>query len=269
MRSNTVFERFVTRTGLGAAMLAVMATVACAPGAVAAKEAERKPVVDPRTDQVLRDMSKYLAARKRFTVRADVAFDEVLPTGQKVQYAAVQHIAVRRPNRVYVDYEGDLGENRLWYDGKRLTLLDEDDNVYASVVVPTKIDAMLDQVLAKHGFAPPLADLIYSDPYAVLHPRVQFGLYLGPSQVDGVRCHHLAFVDKDIDWQVWVEDGEHPLPRKLVITYTQVSGAPQYQARLSEWNFSVDPPDSVFEPTLPPGAAQLELVEVVETAKKK
>jgi hypothetical protein len=40
--------------------------------------------------------------------------------------------------------------------------------------------------------SPPLSDLLYSNPYDVLRARIQFGLYLGLHDVDGVRCHHLA-----------------------------------------------------------------------------
>jgi len=231
--------------------------------------AERQPIVDPRADQLLGAMSTYLAEEKQFTVRADIDFDDVLPTGQKIQYSAIEDIAVRRPNRVYVEYQGDLGDNRFWYDGKRITVLDGDENVYASTAMPGKIDAALDRVLEQHGFSPPLADLLYSNPYKVLRPRVQFGLYLGLHMVDGVRCHHLAFVDKAIDWQIWIEDGTRIVPRKLVITYTSVSGSPQFAARLSEWDFGTRLADALFVPMIPPDAIQLGFVDVARRAEKK
>jgi hypothetical protein len=253
------------------AAVAVLAVATLLPLRVIAGEkvSERKPVVDPRAEQILRSMSEYLEAEKQFTVRADIDFDDVLPTGQKVQYSAVENITLRRPNRVYVEYEGDLGAKRLWYDGKRLTVLDGDENVYAAAAMPDKIDAALDRLLGKHGFSPPLSDLLYSEPYDVLHPRIQFGLYLGLHMVDGVRCHHLAFVDKNIDWQIWIEDGAQIVPRKVVITYTSVSGSPQFEARLSDWDFGTRPADVLFTPMLPRDAVQLEFVDITRGMSKK
>jgi hypothetical protein len=248
--------------GRWAAVALAVAVVTLRPLPGVAKEPTTKPVVDPRADRLLRSMSDYLQAQKQFAVHADIEFDDVLPTGQKVQYAAAEDVVVRRPDRVYIEYEGDLGANRLWYDGKRLTVLDGPENVFATVSLPGKLDAALDRLLEKHGFVPPLSDLLYSKPYDVLRPRIQFGLYLGLHAVDGVRCHHLAFVDKSIDWQVWIEDGPKIVPRKIVISYTSVSGSPQFEAKLSDWDFATRPPDALFVPTLPPDATQLEFVEV-------
>ena len=264
-------ERFKTVLWVLGGALVVAGFLTLRPLPVVAKEStdERKPIVDPRADELLRSMSEYLAAEKHFMLRAEIDFDEVLPTGQKVQYSAVESVAVRRPDRVYVEYEGDLGANRLWYDGDRITMLDGDANVYASAAVPRKIDAALDRLLAEHGFSPPLSDLLYSKPYDVLRPRIQFGLYLGLHAVDGVRCHHLAFVDKSIDWQVWIEDGPQLVPRKVVITYTSVSGAPQFTAKLTDWDFGSRPADVAFKPMLPGDAVEIEFVDVARGRKQK
>jgi hypothetical protein len=270
VRTLSPIHRSPTRRGTWAAALVVLAGVTLAPLAARAKDADgRKPIVDPRADQLLRSMSEYLGGEKQFTVHADVEFDDVLPTGQKVQYAAVQDIAVRRPNRAYIEYVGDIGANRLWYDGKRVTVLDGVENVYASVEAPGKLDATLDRLLQNHGFSPPLSDLLYAKPYDMLRPRIQFGLYLGLHDVDGVRCHHLAFVDKSIDWQIWIEDGPQIVPRKVVITYTDVSGAPQFEAKLSEWDFATRQADVLFTPMLPADAVQLEFLDVAGRVEKK
>ena len=264
-------ERFTTvRRVLGAALaVAALVTFRPLPAVAKAPTDETKPIIDPRADALLRSMSEYLAAEKHFMLRAELDFDEVLPTGQKVQYSAVESVAVRRPDRVYAEYDGDLGANRLWYDGDRITMLDGDANVYASTKVPGRIDAALDRLLAEHGFSPPLSDLLYSKPYDVLRPRMQFGLYLGLHTVDGVRCHHLAFVDKSIDWQVWIEDGPQIVPRKVVITYTSVSGAPQFTAKLTDWDFGSRPADVAFKPMLPGDAVEIDFVDVARKRANK
>ena len=229
----------------------------------------RPPVVDPRADELLRAMGDYLAAADQFSFRAEITSGGALPTGQQIEYAAVQDVAIRRPNRAYVEYEGDLGASQLWYDGRQVTVYDGDENAYATTPVPGKLDAALDRLLDAHGFTPPLADLVRSDPYRALHKRAHFGVYVGKTTVDGVRCHHLAFMDEHIDWQIWIEDGTQIVPCKLVITYTSLPGAPEFRAVLSDWEFDGRLADALFTPLLPPSAAKREFDTVSKVVKAK
>jgi hypothetical protein len=68
--------------------------------------------------------------------------------------------------------------------------------------------------------------------------NVQFGIYLGTADVNGRRCHSLAFVEKDIDWQIWIDTGPQLTPCKLVITYKAQPAQPQFSAVFTDWNFS-------------------------------
>lgn len=251
---------------------AVAAGLAPSPATAAeekGKAAARAPVVDPRADALLRAMSDTLASAEHFSYQAKIEFDDVLPTGQKIQYAAVQDVAVRRPDRVYVEYDGDLGANRAWYDGKKLTLIDDDKNVYGAVPMPGRIDAALERLIETYGFSPPLSDFLHADPYKVLRQRVQFGIYVGKSYVEGVRCHHLAFVEKTIDWQIWIEDGTQLVPHKLVISYPEMPGSPEFEAVLSHWNFDSRLTDFVFEPMIPEGATEIDFVSMAGEAKER
>jgi len=256
MRPRTIGSLLGAVAALCAAGLALAAEPA--PGA----DKSRPPVIDPVADRVLKSMSDYLREAKQFSVRADITYDEVLPSGQKIQLSAVQDTAVRRPDRVYSQYEGDEGARRLWYDGKQLTLLDDGAGVYAAEAMPPQIDAVLDRLLAENGFQPPLSDLLYSDPYAVLMKGTVFGIYAGQHVVDGVRTHHLAFVQPDIDWQIWVEDGTQLVPRKVLITYKRLPSQPQFEARLSHWELDTRLADGTFEPLIPADAVKIDLLAV-------
>jgi hypothetical protein len=46
------------------------------------------PVVSQRADELLKQMGAYIGSADQFTFHADVTFDHVLPTRQKLQYAA-------------------------------------------------------------------------------------------------------------------------------------------------------------------------------------
>jgi hypothetical protein len=264
----------MSRANASRATLAIAASVLAAcigASAAQAKDAKtaRPPVVDPRADRLLKEMGASLAAAKQYSFRADIVWDEVLPTAQKIQLAAIQDVAVRRPNRAYVEYAGDDGGKRLWYDGVHITLYDAAENVYATTSAPGKIDAAVRELVDAHGFEPPLADLLYADPYAALSKHAQLGLYLGLHDVGGTRCHHLAFVDKEVDWQVWIEDGTQMVPRKLVITYKLQPGSPQFSAVLSEWDLDERLADTVFVPFLPDGAVPIDFLDAKKAVINK
>ncbi len=224
----------------------------------------KTPVIDSKVDQLLREMGNLLKTAKHFSFSAEIMFDDLLPSDQKLQFAAYEELSVQRPDRIFAEYLSDLGNKRFWYDGKALTLLDGNNNSYANVKAEPTIDKTLDDLMKEYGFSPPLSDFLYSDAYAVLIDNVEAGFYVGLGDVNGVRCHHLAFVEKYIDWQIWIEDGKQKLPRKLVITYKTMPRSPQYIAVLSDWNFTKSFPDSLFSAQLPAKAVKVEFLKVTK-----
>ena len=38
---------------------------------------------------------------------------------------------------------------------------------------------------------------------------------LGSGVIGGVECDHLAFRAKDTDWQIWIAQGEEPIPAAM------------------------------------------------------
>lgn len=239
------------------------------PAAKAVDRPSTAPIVNPLADKLLREMGEYLKTAQQYSFQAEITFDDVLPSGQKIQFGATEDLAVRRPNRAYVEYRGDLGVKQFWYNGEAVTLYDPEKNFYASEKVPAKLDEAFDQLMKDFGFSPPLADLLCSDPYRLLIAKVQFGLYVGSSMIDGQRCHHLAFVDQHIDWQIWIEDGKQLVPRKILITYKTIPGAPQFTAVLSDWDFTTRLPDPLFAADVPSGAEKIEFAKAGKSLEKK
>jgi hypothetical protein len=227
----------------------------------AAANAPATGVAEP-ADRLIKEMSAYIGSANEFTFHADVTFDHVLPSGQKLQFAAAEEVVVKRSGGVYVEWNGDLGARRFWYDGKSVTLYDPAQPFYASESAPADIDTMLQQLLPKLDFVPPLADLLYRDPYKAVRGNIQYGFDLGQNDVNARTCRGLAFVEKDIDWQIWIENGPQPTPCKLVITYKNQPAQPQFTAVFSDWDFTprIDP--AVFTPELPPGTEKIPFANV-------
>ena len=224
------------------------------------------PVVTPRADELLKQMGAYIGSAQQFTFHADITFEHVLPSGQKLQYEAAEDVALRRPDGVYVGWSGDLGDRQFWYDGKSVTLYDPATPFYGSSAAPPGIDAMLEQVVKELGFSPPLADFLYRDPYHAVRRNVQFGLDLGIADVNGEQCHAIAFVEKDIDWQIWIDAGPQLVPCKLVITYKTLPSQPQFSAVFTDWDFSPRIAGPVFTPQLPAGTEKIPFAPVVASA---
>ena len=216
--------------------------------------------VEPRADEILRAMGAYLASADEFRFQAEISYDTFSSKGQEIQYGGRAGIAVRRPDRLHVEYDGDERRNRVVYDGERIVLYHSGKNLYAATESDAGIDEAVDRVFEESGFSVPIADLVYADPYAVLNESVEAGFVVGRHAVDGTPCHHLAFSQQALDWQIWIEDGPRPVPRKLVITYKNEPGAPQYVARITDWDFQPRVPDGYFTFEPPLGAAEIEFL---------
>jgi len=249
--------RFVSARIRRIAVAGALALVVC--GARAQAGAPGTPEVDGEADRILRSMSELLSAAREFTFRADVSYDAVV-AGQMVQFGGVANIATRHPARLRVSFDGDERKSRLFFDGSTITILDAERNLYAVTDVPPETGAALDVIFERYGFSVPLSDLLYPDPYEVLTANVRSEFLVGQHEIDGTPCHHLAFSQDAIDWQIWIEAGKRPVPRKLVITYKDQPGAPQYTARLSRWNFEPKLSEGSFRLQPPDGASRMEFL---------
>ena len=123
--------------------------------------------------------------------------------------------------------------------------------------MPATLDKAVDTAHDQLGVDLPLIDLAVSDPYKNATAKVSGGRYYGISLASGIPCHHLAFTQENVDWQVWIEDGPQPLIRKFVITYKNEPGAPEFTALITRWNLTdrIANSDFVFE--RPTGASKI------------
>jgi len=239
-------------------------TLALASPTLAQEAAAAAPrrTTEPRAEEILKAMSARLAGLERFAFEAEETFDEIPDGEPRIELTNVRRVALERPNRLAVDSEGDTLQRAAWYDGRTATILDKAHNTYGQAEVAPTIDAALDQLAGDYGIESPLVDLLYRDPYAVMTEGVRFGRYLGLHRAAGVPCHHLVFVQDTIEWQIWIDAGDDPLPRKFAITYVREPGEPQYTAVFRKWNLAPKFPEGLFTFQAPPGAERAELARL-------
>ncbi len=239
------------------------------PAASDAKTAKpQTPGIEPQAAEILKKMCDYLKGLQQFSCQAEITEDLLLTTGQKIQLGKSVEASVRRPNQMRAESQGDVENRQFLYDGKTITLMDRSKNVYTTIDAPPEIDAALDHAIRAFDLRAPLADLIYTKAYENLTGGVISGFYAGLHKVQGVPCHHLAFRQKDIDWQIWIEDGPTPLPRKFLITDKQAKGL-QFTALFSKWNTSPQLEDGLFTFVPPEKAEKIDLRPLTAPAGKK
>lgn len=213
--------------------------------------------VDPGAIAALRRMGAFLRAQQSMWVQGELTTDGFLPSGQKVQYSGTVDLKVQRPNRMRVEISSDRGTKQMFYDGTTFTVYQPTVGYYASFAAPPTVAGLVDVLEQRYGVDLPLADLFRLGTDEAQLAAIQRATMVGWSMVKSTMCAHYAFHQQDVDWELWVQEGPQPLPRKLVITTTAEQAEPQHVAVLS-WNLVPRLDASAFTFTPPPHAQRIE-----------
>ena len=218
--------------------------------------------IDPMAVKVLRDVCDRLEAAKSLAFRAQITWETA--GMNKLQFGAVQEVMLRRPDRLRVEYRGDISERTAWFDGDRWVYLDTVRNLYAELKAGPTLDEAMDALFDKAGFNFPLSDFFYSDAHKTLAESTIAADYIGLHKVNGVECHHLAFARETVDWQVWIDAGRKGLPRKFVMTYKLLEGAPEFTAIFEDWEVGKRISDRRFVAKLDKDATRIDFFASIQ-----
>jgi len=216
------------------------------------------PVINPGAIEALKSMGAYLHTLKSFTVHADSTTDEVLESGQKVQFAGTVDLRARLPDRLRMDVKSDRKQRELYYNGKTVTQFAPRIKYYGSVAAPGTVRETLTAAATKYDLNVPLADLFYWGTDQAGIADIKSAIYIGPSQVGGLECDHYAFRQEGVDWQLWIRSGKTPLPCKLVVTTLDLPSQPQVATTL-RWDLKSPVDDKAFNFVPPKGAQKIEI----------
>ena len=88
---------------------------------------------------------------------------------------------------------------------------------------------------------------------------------LGSGVIGGRECDHLAFRTADVDWQIWIAQGDAPVPLPLRDHLEgNVPGAPQYQLDVRDWRTAIKSPADDFAFKAPADAKKVELKDIAD-----
>lgn len=209
--------------------------------------------------KLLKAMADYTAAQKSISATFDSDIEVVTPELEKIQFTSSGKLQLARPDKLRISRTGGYTDVQMVYDGKTVSIYGNNAKAYVQADLAGTVDQLIDLMQAKSGAAMPGTDLLLSNTYDVLMSNVVVGHHIGQGVVDGVECEHLAFRNADTDWQIWIQSGAQPIPRKYVITSKTVTGAPQYTVRIKEWKTDAvaDADAFVFKP--PAGVTKVDL----------
>ena len=212
----------------------------------AATAPDRGGVVEPEAIEALREMSSFLMAARTLEANTVGTLDVVTETGQRIQLDGATNYKIRRPGFV-IDYQSDIKSRRFIYDGRTFTVYSPRLGFYATVPAPATNREVLDTIYARFGIALPLEDLFRWGEGSIEDRTRQFqsAYYVGTATIDGTATDHYAFREADVDWELWIQQGDQPLPRKLVIVDRTDPARPTFTSRLS-WRVNPTFADSDF-----------------------
>jgi hypothetical protein len=214
--------------------------------------------------RLLKAMSDYLGAQKAMSFDYDVNLELVSTQQQKIGLASSGTVTLNRPDKLHLTRTGGFSNVEMVFDGKTLTLLGKNSNVYTQIEAPGTIDQLEDVLRNKYHRPVPGADMLISDPYNALMPEVTDVKDLGAGVIRGVECDHLAFRTKEVDWQIWIAQGARPYPCRYVITSKKVTGWPQYTLDTWGWKTGAEVASDGFKLDIPANAKKLTPDEVPE-----
>ena len=253
---------------LGLALLSAPGWSACEAKPLAPPPAKQEaPAPDP--GKILQQACDLLKNAKQFTFKAEVTDDRVYPGSKKLQFGFDLQAFVNKPDKLRINANGDLENKEFFFNGKTITLYDKPKNAYAVMEAPAGIDGALNQANQEYGLRIALSDLAYTNPCAQMTKGVKHSLYVGQHKVRGVKCHHLAFDRDDMQWQIWIDAGDKPLIRKLLINQKRLPHNPQWTAWFTDWNLAPQLSDSLFAFTPAEKATKTKFVSLKEEAAKQ
>ena len=202
-------------------------------------------VIEDNAVDALNDMSNFLRSATTLQANAVGSLDVVTNDGQRIQLDGSTTYKMRRPGFV-VDYRSDVKSRKFIYDGKTFTVYSPQLGYYASVAAPPTNKEVLDTIYNKFGISLPLEDLFrWGDGTEDRVKSLQSAYKVGTATIDGAETDHYAFREADVDWEVWIQQGDQPFPRKLVIVDRNDPAHPTFTSRLS-WTLNPQFTDADF-----------------------
>jgi hypothetical protein len=227
-------------------------------GIATAAEADDRSESQQLAGELLSGMADFLAGLPGFKVSLVCSYDVVQDSGQKIEFSELRQISLTRPDKLRVEQIGSDGaQDLVIFDGKDISIIDGELGVFSQAPQPGSIDDSVLYFVRDLGIRLPLAAMLSSRLPEEIEHRVKSVDYVEFTDILGPPAHHIAARTDTVDFQVWIADGERPLPLRIVLTYKTDPGEPQFRAQFLDWNEKAQMADDAFRFQPPDGARQI------------
>lgn len=213
---------------------------------------------DARAIEVLTSMSAYTSDLDQFVVKGLMFTDARLAAGLMVSNSVEGEIVIDRSrSSAHIKTFDGVGTKEIYFHEGLVTVYSSEGKLYGQAEIPSDLDAALEFVLEELDIEAPLMDLIYKDAGGQLVDADDAVFYLtDKSRIDGIDCHQIAIRGPEVDIQLWIEEGDQPVLRKIVMTSKWEGGAPRFVSELS-WDMAPKVDPEIFEFKAPEGATNI------------
>lgn len=241
------------------AVLATLAIALIGPARAADPVPDRAaPAQDPAARELLLRMADFIARAPSLRVSMRSDYDAIQADGQRITFSERRQILLQRPDRLRVDVErsdGDRGS--VLFDGRWITAFNAEENVYARVEKRGTLDQALVYMVRDLRATLPLARMFTTRFASDMDKRATSVVLVEENSLFDVPTDHLAVRSSEVDVQLWITKGAEPLPRRVVITYKNAPGEPQFRADLYDWMVPAKADAAAFVFVPPAGAEQI------------
>ena len=185
--------------------------------------------------RMVKAMSAYMAGQESISFAYDSILEVATKDHQTLSLASSGTVLMNRPDKIRATRSGGFADVEMLFDGKTLTMLGKNANIYAQVDIPGSVDHLIDELKNKHDRPLPAADLLMTDVDGQLMPDVTNIKDLGSGVIGGIECDHFAFRTKEVDWQIWIAQGDRPYPCRYSIKSVKIADGPEYSIQIKDF----------------------------------
>jgi len=214
--------------------------------------------VDEDAVAIVKRAAQLLRSSDSFHVVMESGFDVVQSDGQKIEFGSTRKAVIQRPNRARFEFtRRDGKEGTVVFDGNDIWVHSKTHDVYAHTPQPGGIDESIELLTEELGVTAPMSDLFTTDVGSTLGDGLRSCYIVGEAMAAGTSCDHVAVRNQYADYQLWVSKGDQPLLKRIVITYREEPGEPQFWANFTEWNMAPSAPSRTFVFQPPAGSEKI------------
>lgn len=180
----------------------------------------------------MRRMVQTLTGAERLAFIVEQEYDATQLDGETIEFCSRARQTIRRPDRLRVEpWDRDGRHLQAYYDGKVVTVYEQERKVFAQAERTGDIDQLVDFLRDDVGMRLPLADLLASDLARLLVDNVIAARAVGVETIDEKPCDHVALRSREgVGLQLWIRQGEQAVPERVVLTFERAAGRPQFRA---------------------------------------